>query len=153
MIGQGLTFEDHKIGASYETLGRTVSEADICAFVNLCGFNEPLFMDMEYVAKESVFNGRVTPGAFTFCVSEGLIMQTGLIHGTGMSYLGSEIRIVAPVLAGDTLRVTVTITDKRETSKPDRGIVTYKHKIKNQRGELVLEAIVRRMIKRQSPAT
>ncbi len=153
MIGQGLTFEDHKIGASYETLGRTVSEADICAFVNLCGFNEPLFMDMEYVAKESVFNGRVTPGAFTFCVSEGLIMQTGLIHGTGMSYLGSEIRIVAPVLAGDTLRVTVTITDKRETSKPDRGIVTYKHEIKNQRGELVLEAIVRRMIKRQSPAT
>ncbi|HEV8458760.1 MAG TPA: MaoC/PaaZ C-terminal domain-containing protein [Methylomirabilota bacterium] len=153
MIGQGLTFEDHKIGASYETLGRTVSEADICAFVNLCGFNEPLFMDMEYVAKESVFNGRVTPGAFTFCVSEGLIMQTGLIHGTGMSYLGSEIRIVAPVLAGDTLRVTVTITDKRETSKPDRGIVTYKHEIKNQRGELVLEAIVRRMIKRQAPAT
>jgi acyl dehydratase len=153
MIGQGLTFEDHKIGASYETLGRTVSEADICAFVNLCGFNEPLFMDMEYVAKESVFNGRVTPGAFTFCISEGLIMQTGLIHGTGMSYLGSEIRIVAPVLAGDTLRVTVTITDKRETSKPDRGIVTYKHEIKNQRGELVLEATVRRMIKRQAPAT
>jgi acyl dehydratase len=153
MIGQGLTFEDHRIGASYETLGRTVSEADICAFVNLCGFNEPLFMDMEYVAKESVFNGRVTPGAFTFCVSEGLIMQTGLIHGTGMSYLGSEIRIVAPVLAGDTLRVTVTITDKRETSKPDRGIVTYKHEIKNQRGELVLEATVRRMIKRQAPAT
>ncbi len=152
MIGQGLTFEDHKIGASYETLGRTVSEADICGFVNLCGFNEPLFMDMEYVAKESVFNGRVTPGAFTFCISEGLIMQTGLIHGTGMSYLGSEIRIVAPVLAGDTLRVTVTITDKRETSKPDRGIVTYKHEIKNQRGELVLEATVRRMIKRQAPA-
>ena len=151
MIKQGLTFEEHVVGASYDTLGRTVSEADICSFVNLCGFNEPLFMDMEYVAKESVFDGRVTPGAFTFCVSEGLIMQTGLIHGTGMSYLGSEIRIVAPVLAGDTLRVTVTITDKRETKKPDRGIVTYRHEVKNQRGDLVLEAIVRRMIKRQAP--
>lgn len=151
MRTQGLTFEEHEIGASYETLGRTVAEADVCAFVNLCGFTEPLFMDMEYVAKESVFSGRVTPGAFTFCLSEGLIMQTGLIHGTGMSYLGSEIRIVAPVMAGDTLRVTVTITDKRETSKPDRGIVTYKHEVKNQRGELVLEAIVRRMIKRQAP--
>ncbi len=151
MIKQGLTFEEHVVGASYDTLGRTVSEADVCSFVNLCGFNEPLFMDMEYVAKESVFDGRVTPGAFTFCLSEGLIMQTGLIHGTGMSYLGSEIRIVAPVLAGDTLRVTVTITDKRETKKPDRGIVTYKHEVKNQRGELVLEAIVRRMIKRQAP--
>ncbi len=151
MMRDGLAYEEHEIGARYETLARTVSEADICTFVNLCGFNEPLFMDMEYVAKESVFDGRVTPGALTFCLSEGLIMQTGLIHGTGMSYLGSEIRIVAPVLAGDTLRVTVTITDKRETSKPDRGIVTYKHEVKNQRGELVLEATVRRMIKRTAP--
>ncbi len=151
MIKEGLTYEQHEIGAKYETLRRTVGDADISAFVNLCGFNEPLFMDMEYVARESVFDGRVTPGALTFCLSEGLIMQTGLIHGTGMSYLGSEIRIVAPVLAGDTLRVTVTITDKRETKKPDRGIVTYKHEIKNQRGDLVLEAVVRRMIKRRAP--
>ena len=148
MIGQGVLFDDYKIGATYKTLGRTVSETDIVNFVNLGGFTEPLFMDMEYVAKESVFKGRPVPGAFTFCLSEGLIIQTGLIHGTGMSYLGSEIRIVAPVLAGDTIRVAVTITDKRETKKPDRGIVTYKHEVTNQRGEPVLEATVRRMIKR-----
>ena len=153
MIKQGLTFEQHEIGARYETLARTVGDADISAFVNLCGFNEPLFMDMEYVAKESVFKGRPAPGAFTFCLSEGLIMQTGLIHGTGMSYLGGEIRIVAPVLAGDTVRVAVTIADKRETKKPDRGIVTYTHSVTNQRGELVLEATVRRMIKRDAPKT
>jgi acyl dehydratase len=146
---QGLTYEEHTIGAVYHTLGRTVSEADVCAFVNLCGFSEPLFMDMEYVAKESVFKGRAAPGAMTFSLSEGLIMQTGLIHGTGMSYLGGEIRIVAPVLVGDTLRVGVTIADKRETKKPDRGIVTYRHAVTNQRGEVVLEAVVRRMIKRK----
>src|SRR5437764_10748702 len=121
MITPGLTWEQHEIGASYHTLRRTVADADLSAFVNLCGFTEPLFMDMEFVAKESVFNGRPAPGAFTFCVAEGLIIQTGLIHRTGMSYLGGEIRIVAPVLAGDTLRVAVTVTDKRETKKPDRG--------------------------------
>lgn len=148
MKTRGLTYEEHAVGATYQTLGRTVSEADICAFVNLCGFNEPLFMDMEYVAKESVFKRRAAPGAMTFALSEGLIMQTGLIHGTGMSYLGSEIRIVSPVLEGDTLRVGVTITDKRETKKLDRGIVTYRHEVTNQRGEVVLEATVKRMIKR-----
>ncbi|HUG38772.1 MAG TPA: MaoC family dehydratase N-terminal domain-containing protein [Candidatus Limnocylindrales bacterium] len=150
MRTQGLTYEDHAVGATYETLARTVNDADLSAFVNLCGFNEPLFMDREFVARESVFKGRPAPGAFTFCLSEGLVMQTGLIHGTGMSYLGSDIRIVAPVLAGDTIRVTVTITDKRETKKPDRGIVTYTHAVTNQRGELVLEATIRRMIKRAS---
>jgi acyl dehydratase len=65
-----------------------------------------------------------------------------------MSYLGGEIRIVSPVLEGDTLRVGVTITDKRETKKSDRGIVTYRHEVTNQRGEVVLEATVKRMIRR-----
>jgi len=148
MIGQGLTWEEQTVGAVYRTLARTVSETDIVNFVNLCGFTEPLFMDMEFVAKESVFKGRPAPGAFTFCMAEGLIIQTGLIHRTGMSYLGGEIHIVAPVLAGDTIRVAVTVTDKRETKKPDRGIVTYKHEVTNQRGELVLDAIVKRMIRR-----
>jgi len=55
---------------------------------------------------------------------------------------------VAPVLAGDTIRVKVSVTAKRETSKPDRGIVTYTHRVTNQRGELVLEAIIKRMIRR-----
>jgi acyl dehydratase len=152
VITHGLTWEQHDIGARYETARRTVHDADLSTFVNLCGFTEPLFMDMEFVARESVFKGRPAPGAFTFCLAEGLIIQTGLIHGTGMSYLGSEIRIVAPVLAGDTIGVAVTITDKRETKKADRGIVTYKHEVTNQRGELVLEATVRRMIQRDTKA-
>ena len=148
MITQGLSFEEHTVGATYRTQARTVSEADICAFVNLCGFTEPLFYDMEYVARESVFKGRPAPGALTFALSEGLIIQTGLIHGTGMAYLGGEIRIVGPVLAGDTLRVSVTVADKRETKRTDRGIVTYRHQVTNQRGEVVLDAVVKRMIRR-----
>src|ERR1700675_1245412 len=120
MIKQGLTYEEHEIGAAYESLGRPVTEADIRAFVTLSASNEPLFYDMEYVATSSVFKGKPAPGAFTFCLSEGLVIQTGLIHGTAMAYLGSEIKIVSPVLVGDTLRVRVVITDKRETRKPDR---------------------------------
>src|ERR1700693_1299404 len=152
MIKQGLTYEEHEIGAAYESLGRPVTEADICPFVTLGGLTEPLFYDMEYVATSSVFKGKPAPGAFTFCLSEGLVMQTGLIHGTGMSFLGSDIRIVSPVLVGDTLHVRVMITDKRETKKADRGIVTYKHEVLNSRGELVLEATIKRMIKRAATA-
>jgi acyl dehydratase len=148
MRSTGLTFEEHAIGAIFRTLGRTVSETDIVTFVNLCGFTEPLFMDMEYVARESVFGRRAAPGALTFALAEGLIMQTGLIHGTGMAYLGGEIRVAAPVLEGDTLRVEVEVADRRETRKPDRGIVTYRHRVLNQRGEVVLEARVQRMIRR-----
>ncbi|HEU5305053.1 MAG TPA: MaoC/PaaZ C-terminal domain-containing protein [Gemmatimonadales bacterium] len=153
MLAQGLTWEETTVGAVYRTLARTVSETDIVNFVNLCGFSEPLFMDMEYVARESVFGRRVAPGALTFALSEGLIMQTGLIHGTGMAWLGGEIRLVAPVLHGDTIHVEVEIVDKRETRRPDRGIVTYQHRVLNQRGELVLEGRVQRMIRRREMAS
>jgi acyl dehydratase len=150
MIGHGLFFDEYKIGATYTTLGRTVSETDIVNFVNLGGFIEPLFMDMEYVAKESVFGRRAAPGAMTFALSEGLVMQTGLIHGTGMAWLGGEVKVTAPVLEGDTIRVEIEIADKRETKKPDRGIVTYKHRVLNQRGETVMELRLQRMIKRRN---
>jgi acyl dehydratase len=148
MLGEGLDFEGHAIGAVYRTLARTVSETDIVNFVNLGGFTEPLFMDMEFVARESLFKRRAAPGALTFALSEGLIMQTGLIHGTGMAWLGGELKVVAPVLEGDTIRVEVEVVDKRETKKADRGIVTYRHRVLNQREEVVLEAKIQRMIRR-----
>jgi len=150
MLGQGLTFEEHTVGATYRTLARTVSETDIVTFVNLCGFTEPLFVDMEYVAKESVFPRRLAPGSLTFALSEGLVIQTGLIHGTGMAFLGGDIRVVAPVLEGDTIHVEVEVADTRETRKADRGIVTYRHRVLNQRDELVLEVRLQRMIRRRA---
>ena len=152
MIGQGVLFEDYTVGATHRTLARTVSETDIVNFVNLCGFTEPLFMDMEYVKKESVLGGRAAPGALTLAFSEGLVMQTGLIHGTGMAWLGGDVRVTAPVLAGDTIRVEIEIADKRETKKPDRGIVTYRHRVLNQRDEVVMQLTLQRMIKRKSGA-
>ena len=50
MRSEGLTYDQHAWARVHRTLARTVSETDIVTFVNLCGFTEPLFMDMEYVA-------------------------------------------------------------------------------------------------------
>jgi acyl dehydratase len=149
MHAHGLTFEQHQVGDTHRTLARTVSQTDIVNFVNQCGFTEPLFLDMEYVKRESLFGRRAAPGALTFALSEGLVMQTGLIHGTGLAWLGGELHVVAPVLEDDTIRVEVEVADKRETKKPDRGIVTYRHRVLNQRDEVVLEATIQRMIRRQ----
>src|SRR5262249_14966204 len=43
-------------------------------------------------------------------------------HGYGVSGWGAPRD--GPVLEGDTLTVEVEVADKRETKKPDRGIVT-----------------------------
>jgi acyl dehydratase len=62
------------------------------------------------------------------------------------------VRVAAPVLEGDTIRVEVEVVDKRETKKADRGIVTYRHRVLNQRDEVVLELKVQRMIRRKGAA-
>ena len=48
-------------------------------------------------------------------------------------------------------RVEIEVVDKRETKKTDRGIVTYHHRVLNQRDEAVLEARIQRMIRRAGP--
>ena len=149
MPGEGLSFEGFRIGDRYQTLARTVSDFEILQFATLAGFTEPLFMDLEYIRRESVFKSRVAPGVLTFAIAEGLTLQTGILHGTGLALLSYDVRVLAPVLAGDTISVEIEVVDRRETRKPDRGVVTFRHRIANQRGETVMEATIARMIKRR----
>jgi acyl dehydratase len=52
-----------------------------------------------------------------------------------------------PLFAGDTMKVFVEVTDVRPTSRGDRGIVTFRHMVKNQHGEDVMECTVKRMLR------
>ena len=150
MAGAPVHFEEFAVGTRYRTLGRTISDFEILQFVTLTGFTEPLFMDVEYIRRESVFGGRVAPGVLTFAVAEGLTIQTGILHGTGLALLSYDVKVLAPVLAGDTISVEIEVIDRRETRKPDRGVVTFRHRVANQRGEAVMEATIARMIKRRA---
>jgi acyl dehydratase len=150
-MAEAIHYEGFRAGDRYRTLGRTISEYEILSFVTLTGFTEPLFMDLEYIRQESVFKTRVAPGVLTFAIAEGLALQTGIFHGTGLALMHYDVRVVAPVLAGDTIRLEIEVADKRETRKPDRGVVTFRHRVVNQRDETVLEATVTRMIKRAAP--
>src|SRR5262249_19026304 len=125
-------YEGFGVGDRYETLGRTVSDYEILSFVTLAGFTEPLFMDLDDIQRESVFKTRVAPGVLTFALAEGLTLQTGILHGTGLALLSYDVRVLGPVLAGDTIRVEIEVLDKRETRKPDRGVVTFRHRVVNQ---------------------
>ena len=140
-------FEDYEVGAEYLTHARTITETDIVTFVNLVGFFEPLFIDMEFVKNQSLFGGRIGPGTLTFALAEGLMAQSGLIRG-GMALLGVDgMRLHAPLRCGDTMRVKITVLAKRETSKPDRGVVKFSHEVLNQQGERLMEYTVTRMIR------
>jgi acyl dehydratase len=141
-------FEDWKVGDRIETMSRTVGDSEISQFVALGGFFEELFMSMEYVAHKSLYPKRFAPGALIFSFTEGLIILSGCIHGVGLALVGVDaMTFKRPLFAGDTMRVIVDVTDTRATSKGDRGIVTFRHRVLNQSGEDVMECTVKRMLK------
>lgn len=135
---QGRTWEQQPVGFTFRTLGRTITESDLVGFVTSLGFNEPLFMDARYVAEHTPYTGRLVPGALTYCIAEGLVLQTQVINGTGLAFVHMELDVKAPTYVGDTVDVEVEVTESRPTSKPGRGLVTTRNTVLNQRDEPVL---------------
>src|SRR6476661_6601393 len=136
LLVNGLTWEDMKAGSAFRTGARTVTETDLMTFVHLGGFNEPLFYDARHAAGGG-YTGRLLPGALVYMFSEGLILQTNVLHGTGLAFLQMDYSVKAPAYVGDTLHVVVTVTDNRKASTGERGVVTTRCDITNQRGEIV----------------
>lgn len=146
----GKTFEEFHVGDRYETGRRTITEHDILQFVTLVGLTEPLFLDMEYIRNESLYGERIAPGSLTFGMAEGLTVQTGLIHGTGMAFAGlDKMRLFGPVKVNDTIQVEIEVLDTKAVPARGGGIVRYRQWVKNQRGETIMEYDVARLIKGQ----
>jgi acyl dehydratase len=136
---RGKTFDEVNIGDEVVTLGRTITEADVTNFAGVSGDFQPEHMNEEY-AKHSPLGGRVAHGLLTLSAATGMVNQMGISEGTTIALLEVKTRFTKPVRFGDTIRAIFKIIDKKETKKPDRGIVTSEVKVVNQRNEVVLES-------------
>ncbi len=143
-LGIGLYFEDYHAGQRFRTIARTVTEPDIVAFIGVTGMTEVLFTDLTFEMGVGGA-GRVAPAALTYTLMEGLLCQT-VIQGTGLALLEVHKKVLAPVIAGDTVHLEVEVLEARPTKKNGRGIVRARHDIVNQRGETVITYEATRMV-------
>ena len=145
---KGIAFEGFHAGDRFATGRRTITEHDILQFVGLVGLTEPLFLDMEYIRNESLYGERIAPGSLTFGMAEGLTVQTGIIHGTGLAFVGIDrMKLSGPVKVNDTIQVDIEVLDTKPVPARGGGIVRYRHWVKNQRDETVMEYDVARLIR------
>jgi acyl dehydratase len=136
-IVRGLTFEEMVAGDRFRTAARTITETDLVNFVTLFGFNEPLFWDARHAASAG-YRGRLVPGALTYCIAEGLLLQTHVLHGTGLAFLGMQLDVKKPVFVGDTVYATHEVLESRPASSGARGVVTTFVTVFNQDDDEVL---------------
>ena len=131
-----LFFEDYEIGSTRDSMGRTITETDIVFHAMHIGDFYPHHVDAEW-CKTTEFKQRIAQGSLTFSVALG--MTAGEINPEAFSYGYDRLRFIKPVFIGDTLRVRVTVKEKREfPKKPDHGMVVELCEVFNQHLQVVL---------------
>src|SRR5215204_3591056 len=134
----GRFFDQWKVGDRIvHDIRRTVTETDNLIISTLTHNPQPLHLDETY-AEATEFGRIVVNGTFTFSLLVGLSVGDTTL-GTLVANLGyDKVRMPKPVFIGDTLRAeTEVVALKDSVSRPDAGIVTFEHRMLNQRDELV----------------
>jgi len=120
----GLYYEELEVGQTIEhDKRRTVSEADNQAFCDMTMNQQPLHLDADFAAGTQ-FGERLVNGLYTMSLAVGLSIPD-TTDGTIVANLSyDDVEHPNPVFHGDTIYAQTTVTDKRETSDGERGVVT-----------------------------
>lgn len=140
-------FEEIEVGEEYESPGRTVTETDIVLFAGLSGDYNVLHTDAELM-KRSIFGERIAHGLLGLAIQAGLLSRATQPYAT-LAFVGLRWKFKVPIKIGDTIRVRARVIKKRETSKPDRGLITLERSILNQRDEVIQEGETDLMVERR----
>lgn len=148
-MSRGLLFEQFEVGETYRSPARTVTEADVVSFAGLSGDYNPLHTDAEF-ANRTPFGERIAHGMLLAAMATGMANWTGVFEGTTLALMEQLIRYKLATKLGDTVHLELTVADKKTTSKPDRGVVTFDSQVVNQRGEVVIDGRWVLMMRRQA---
>jgi acyl dehydratase len=130
-------FEDFEPGQVFELGTRTVTEEEIVDFARRWD-PQPFHLDPE-AAKDSVFGGLIASGWHTGAMWMRLYVDAML----GPSSMGSpgieELRWLAPVRPGDTLRGRLTVLETTPSERqPGRGTIRVVGEMVNQDDTVVM---------------
>ena len=136
MKATGLKFDEFSIGDRFESQARTITESDVVAFAGLSGDYNPLHTDAEF-GKKTPFGERIAHGMLIQSIATGMANWTGIFEGTTIALLEQVIRYKEAVHFGDTVHLELLVEEKKASSKPDRGIVSFSAQVTNQEGKVV----------------
>ena len=145
---KGKFFDEFEDGESNCTASRTLTEADIVNFAGLSGDFNPLHTD-EVFAHATPFGTRIAHGMLVASIATGLANQSGLFEGTTIALLSQTIRYLGATRPGDTIRLELTVQERKESKKPDRGVITFQAAVKNQKDETLLDGEWTLMMRRK----
>ena len=135
---KGKTFDEFNVGDEFTTASRTITEVDVVNFAGLSGDFNPLHTDEEF-GKKTPFKGRVAHGMLSVAVATGLANQLGIFEGTTVALLSMIINYKGIAKFGDTIHLVLKVSEMKETSKGDKGIITFDTIVYNQNDDPIVD--------------
>lgn len=135
-----LYYEDFQIGQEIQLGPITVTSEEIIEFAQ--EFDpQPMHLSEE-AGKDSLLGGLAASGWHTSALMMRLMIDAYVLKSYGEGAPGIEfVDWKKPVLAGDTLSGYTTVEEMRALrSRPGIGVITTRHVLKNQNGDIVLTA-------------
>ena len=149
MVGS-IYFEDLVIGESFLSDEATVDNEEMLAY-NRRNDPWPFHVD-EASAAHNPYGSLIASGGYTITLMYRLGHQIYNVPGRRWAVLGAldwQVKFPAPVRPGDRVRLRITITSKRESSRPERGHFGLLYELLNQEGNVVLSVLMAGLITRQ----
>lgn len=143
-------FEDFEEGEEFISVGRTVTESDFVMHSALSGDWTELHTNKEY-AEDQQFGERIAHGPMTFVQATGFVYRTGIVERTALAFLGMNyMDLPNPVHIGDTLQLEMVVSEKKDISRDDAGLVVLDTEMENQDGTVVFQGDMKFLIKTEA---
>jgi acyl dehydratase len=139
--------EDFQVGDTFYIPAKTLTDAHFVCFAGLTGDQHPIHYDDAY-AKTTRFGKRVAHGLLlTALTAVGASTLSSMLEGSIVALVEQSARFLKPVFIGDTLTPALEVS--AVVPKTDVGLLWLTTRVKNQRGETVLEGMHAYLIKKR----
>jgi acyl dehydratase len=144
-------WEDFTPGRVFEHGSRALTEAEIIGFAR--DWDPQRYHVDPEAARATPFGGLIASGWQSCAVAMRLMCDAYLNESSCIGSPGiDEIRFLKPVRPGDSLRLRSTVLESAESrSRPNRGTVTFRWELINDRGETVLSMVGRQLYLKRAP--
>lgn len=131
-------FEDVEIGDTFDS-PRSIQLSREAIIEFATEWDPQLYHIDVAVARESYVGEVFASAIHTLAISQKLAHESGIFEVSPIVGLGiANLQFPKPVIAGDCVRVRITVKDKRASkSRPSQGVITILNQLINQHDDVV----------------
>jgi acyl dehydratase len=147
MVPRQRWFEDFSLGERFVIPSLTMTEAVFAAFQTASGDTHPVHYDVEYCRARGVPDLLAHGFQTLIHTAPGAGLLAFMVEESLVGFIEQSSRFLKPVFAGDTIYPALEVAELL----PGRstGVLTLRSTVFNQRRELVLEGLLKLLIRRR----